>query len=131
MDSAISRRGRSNRNTRSPIPVQADTKLSLKKVDISLVGGEQFADLGKKWDSSRFTPLLGLESETEIVGAGPVKLTWVVDGLAALPQKQSPPNKLGETEPRPGRWLDGQFSGELRLKFLWDIGLGKSSEKKK
>jgi LysM repeat protein len=100
-------------------------QLSLRRVDISVVGGEQFVDLGKKWESSRFTPIVGLESETKIAAAGPVSLTWVLDGLAALPQPDTPPSVAGHTQPRPGRVLDGQFSGELRLKLLWDIGAGK------
>ena len=100
-------------------------QLSLRRVDISLVGGEQFVDLGKKWESSRFTPMLGLESETKIAAAGPVSLTWVLDGLAALPQPDAPPTAVGHAQPHPGRVLDGQFSGELRLKLLWDIGAGK------
>lgn len=94
-------------------------QLSLNRVDISLVGGAQWTDIAHKWDSSRFAPLAGLESETKIVGKGPLSLTWVLDGLAALPQKQTAPDRLGETQPRPGRWVDGQFSGELRLKLLF------------
>jgi hypothetical protein len=106
-------------------------QVSLEHVDLSIVGGAGWADIGSKWDSSRFTPLAGIESETEILKKGPLSLTWVLDGLAALPRPQRPPDIMGRVQPQPGREIDGQFSGELRLKLFWDVGLGKPSEKKR
>jgi hypothetical protein len=92
-------------------------QLSLRKVDVSLVGGGQFTDLARKWEGSRVTPLVGIESETEIAKKGPVSLTWVFDALGALPTAEQAPGSAGPGQSPPGRQLDGQLSGELRLKI--------------
>jgi Domain of unknown function (DUF4157) len=94
-------------------------QISMRAVDISLVGGGQFTDLGKKWDASRLTPLTGIEVETKIAQKGPVKLSWVLDGLAAFPQAEPPAGGLKAGQPAPGREFDAQFSGELRLGVEW------------
>jgi hypothetical protein len=89
-------------------------QVSLRSVDISLVGGGQFADIGAKWDASRYSPLLGLESETKIASTGPLTVSWVLDGLATLPAQAAGPG-----QPAIGRHLDAEFSGELRVKLFF------------
>jgi hypothetical protein len=93
-------------------------QLSMRAIDVSLVGGGQFTDLGRKWNASRVTPLAGFEAESAIVHKGPVKLSWVLDGLAAYPQPDAPAvGKPGQ--PPLGRVPDAQLSGELRLGIEW------------
>jgi len=94
-------------------------QVSMRAVDVSLVGGGQFTDLGKKWEASRLTPLTGIEVETKLAQKGPVKLSWVLDGLAAFPQAEPPAGGLKPGQPAPGREVDAQFSGELRLGIEW------------
>jgi hypothetical protein len=91
-------------------------QLSLEHVDVSAVAGVGYNALFKTPDLSRVALLGGLEVEPQIVKAGPVTLSWVLDGLATIPHYDKPAYEP-KTAPAPSRRLDGQFSGELRLKF--------------